>query len=75
MQRLPVRIALDPRELDAHPLRIGLSVTAEVDTSTHSDRPVAAAPAHRVVEQLPPADASPIDQRIAAIIAANGGAN
>ena len=75
VQRLPVRIALDPRELDAHPLRIGLSVTAEVDTSTHSDRPVAAAPAHRVVEQLPPADASPIDQRIAAIIAANGGAN
>lgn len=31
VQRLPVRVALDPRELRAHPLRIGLSVTASVD--------------------------------------------
>jgi membrane fusion protein (multidrug efflux system) len=31
VQRLPVRIELDPRELHAHPLRIGLSVTARVD--------------------------------------------
>jgi membrane fusion protein (multidrug efflux system) len=29
-QRLPVRISLDPRELEAHPLRIGLSMEAEV---------------------------------------------
>ncbi|MBU6166770.1 MAG: HlyD family efflux transporter periplasmic adaptor subunit [Alphaproteobacteria bacterium] len=32
VQRLPVRIALDPAELKAHPLRIGLSMTAVVDT-------------------------------------------
>lgn len=31
VQRLPVRIALDTNELRAHPLRIGLSVTADVD--------------------------------------------
>ena len=31
VQRLPVRVELDPRELRAHPLRIGLSVTASVD--------------------------------------------
>ena len=31
VQRLPVRIELDPAELRAHPLRIGLSVTARVD--------------------------------------------
>ena len=31
VQRLPVRIELDPSELRAHPLRIGLSVTADVD--------------------------------------------
>jgi membrane fusion protein, multidrug efflux system len=31
VQRLPVRIELDPGELRAHPLRIGLSVTASVD--------------------------------------------
>ncbi|OSZ63703.1 EmrA/EmrK family multidrug efflux transporter periplasmic adaptor subunit [Sphingomonas sp. IBVSS1] len=32
VQRLPVRITLDPAELKAHPLRIGLSMTAVVDT-------------------------------------------
>jgi membrane fusion protein (multidrug efflux system) len=31
VQRLPVRIELDPSELRAHPLRIGLSLTADVD--------------------------------------------
>lgn len=33
VQRLPVRIALDPGELAKHPLRVGLSMTAEIDTS------------------------------------------
>lgn len=33
VQRLPVRIALDPRELAAHPLQLGLSMRVEVDTS------------------------------------------
>ncbi|MEY2927377.1 MAG: hypothetical protein RL367_1854 [Pseudomonadota bacterium] len=32
VQRLPVRIALDPAELKAHPLRVGLSMSATVDT-------------------------------------------
>ncbi|WP_416221819.1 HlyD family efflux transporter periplasmic adaptor subunit [Sphingomonas sp. S1-29] len=31
VQRLPVRIALDPKELRAHPLRVGLSMEAEID--------------------------------------------
>ncbi|MDQ2819537.1 MAG: efflux RND transporter periplasmic adaptor subunit [Pseudomonadota bacterium] len=31
VQRVPVRIALDPKELAAHPLRVGLSATASVD--------------------------------------------
>ena len=39
VQRVPVRIALDPRELAAHPLRLGLSMHATVDTAS------AAAPA------------------------------
>ncbi len=30
VQRLPVRISLDPKELAAHPLRVGLSMTATV---------------------------------------------
>jgi membrane fusion protein (multidrug efflux system) len=31
VQRLPVRVRLDPAELEAHPLRVGLSMTAKVD--------------------------------------------
>jgi membrane fusion protein (multidrug efflux system) len=36
VQRVPVRIALDPRELTSNPLRVGLSVTATVDTASQS---------------------------------------
>jgi membrane fusion protein, multidrug efflux system len=36
VQRVPVRIALDARELAAHPLQIGLSMTADVDTRDRS---------------------------------------
>ena len=32
VQRLPVRIALDPADLQAHPLRVGLSMEATIDT-------------------------------------------
>jgi membrane fusion protein (multidrug efflux system) len=35
VQRLPVRVQIDPRELAAHPLRIGLSM--QVDVSTRND--------------------------------------
>src|SRR5690606_23895000 len=34
IQRVPVRIRLDPKELQAHPLRVGLSMTVEVDLSS-----------------------------------------
>jgi len=33
VQRLPVRIALDPNELNQHPLRVGLSMDVDIDTS------------------------------------------
>jgi membrane fusion protein (multidrug efflux system) len=33
VQRLPVRVALDPRELAGHPLRVGLSMGATIDVS------------------------------------------
>ncbi|HZC37453.1 MAG TPA: HlyD family efflux transporter periplasmic adaptor subunit [Sphingomicrobium sp.] len=33
VQRLPVRVALDPKELAAHPLRVGLSMDAKIDVS------------------------------------------
>jgi membrane fusion protein, multidrug efflux system len=36
VQRVPVRIALDPQELSAHPLRVGLSVDTDVQTQDRS---------------------------------------
>ena len=33
VQRLPVRVALDPKELASHPLRVGLSMEATIDVS------------------------------------------
>ncbi|MBO9664010.1 HlyD family efflux transporter periplasmic adaptor subunit [Dokdonella sp.] len=42
VQRLPVRIALDPKELEKSPLRIGLSMRAEVDLHDRSGPALAA---------------------------------
>ena len=54
VQRLPVRIELEPSELRAHPLRIGLSVTAKVDIRDTSGPLVS-----RQVRQIPiPSEAS-----------------
>lgn len=36
VQRLPVRVALDPAELKAHPLGVGLSMEVEIDTRAQS---------------------------------------
>ncbi len=44
VQRVPVKIALDREELQKHPLRIGLSTTATVDTHDRSGVVIAAAP-------------------------------
>ena len=38
VQRLPVRIALDPKELAAHPLRVGLSMNVDVDVAQPPSR-------------------------------------
>ncbi|MGE0115604.1 MAG: efflux RND transporter periplasmic adaptor subunit [Steroidobacteraceae bacterium] len=41
IQRVPVRIKLDPKEVAEHPLRIGLSATVKVDTHDRSGRMLA----------------------------------
>ncbi len=41
VQRLPVRIALDPKELEAHPLRVGLSMEVTVDVANTDGRTLA----------------------------------
>jgi membrane fusion protein (multidrug efflux system) len=48
VQRLPVRIALDPKEVAAHPLQLGLSMHVEVDTSARQGAhfSTVASPAH-----------------------------
>ena len=38
VQRLPVRIRLDAKDLAAHPLRVGLSVKADIDTASGAIR-------------------------------------
>ena len=45
VQRVPVRILLDPHELAEHPLRIGLSTSVNVDTRDRSGPVLAAMPA------------------------------
>ena len=70
-QRLPVRIALDPKELEAHPLRIGLSTTVEVDVADGSGPVVAAAgvrssAAARIQTLEDPATEARIQQIVAA---------
>jgi membrane fusion protein (multidrug efflux system) len=42
VQRVPVRITLDPKDLAAHPLRVGLSMEVSVDVHDDSGSPVAA---------------------------------
>lgn len=44
VQRVPVRIALDPRQLASNPLRVGLSMVAEVDVSNTDGKSLADAP-------------------------------
>ena len=38
VQRVPVRIAFDPSEVAAHPLRVGMSMESTVDTSSSGTR-------------------------------------
>jgi len=73
VQRVPVRIALDPAELRAHPLRLGLSVKVSVETANRSGALVAASapPAGGTQTSL---DGGPeVDAKIRRIIAANLG--
>jgi len=50
VQRVPVKIALDPAELAAHPLRVGLSTTIKVDTRDRSGQVLATEPVADVHE-------------------------
>jgi membrane fusion protein (multidrug efflux system) len=77
VQRVPVRVTLDPKELQVHPLRVGLSLVAEVDVDDDSGLQLAAAPRTTPAYEAPALAAegdktlAEANQRVARIIAAN----
>ncbi len=74
VQRVPVRILLDPEEVRKHPLRIGLSVRATVDIKDTSGQVIAAEVRHAPIPSKPVDDVGPdVEAMIAETIAANGG--
>jgi membrane fusion protein, multidrug efflux system len=74
VQRLPVRILLDPNELKAHPLRVGLSAAVRVDLHDTSG-PLMSTAVRNVPQptQASAGDDPGVDARIAAIVADNAG--
>ncbi|MGH8268006.1 MAG: EmrA/EmrK family multidrug efflux transporter periplasmic adaptor subunit, partial [Steroidobacteraceae bacterium] len=76
VQRVPVRIALKPHELVAHPLRVGLSTRVRVDVRDDSGKQLAVAPRLKPVlaTDAYDVDDTQIKARIAQIVRANTGA-
>lgn len=71
VQRVPVRIALDPRELRANPLRVGLSVAATVDTASKSGQRLGLPASQAYGATAKDANDPAVEARIRQIIAAN----
>ena len=74
VQRIPVRIVLDPKELRDHPLRIGLSMSVKVDVADTSGPLVASqVRAIPLPKGASDADSGDAQERIDRIIKANAG--
>ena len=76
VQRVPVRIEIDPADLREHPLLVGLSAVVKVDTSDTSGRLLAAAARTEpvpgdLVSQAPAVDFAPVEATIDGIIRDN----
>ena len=78
VQRVPVRISLDPKEIAQNPLRVGLSMNVTVDVANESGTSVESTP--RTAAQGAVASTTVFDSvqhdadaEVARIIAANGG--
>ena len=76
VQRVPVRVALDPAEVAAHPLQIGLSMRADVDVRDGSGArlPQLTSTATGWSTDVFGSGDAQADARVAAIISANGAA-
>ncbi|MGO9444911.1 MAG: efflux RND transporter periplasmic adaptor subunit, partial [Thiobacillaceae bacterium] len=76
VQRLPVRIALDPKELAEHPLRVGLSMNVDVDIHDKSGPVLGSNSGTRYQESgTNGAEDKAADQLIRRIVRANLGRN
>ncbi|QQK71189.1 multidrug efflux MFS transporter periplasmic adaptor subunit EmrA [Pectobacterium versatile] len=75
VQRLPVRIEIDQKQIAEHPLRIGLSALVNVDTANTEGSALAetsrTTPAYQ--SDALTLDLTPVNQEISAIIQANAG--
>jgi membrane fusion protein (multidrug efflux system) len=74
VQRVPVRITLDPAGLKDNPLRVGLSVSADVDVTDQSGPRIAGAPVTGVMRGDTGEDVGPQVDRLVKRILANNGA-
>jgi len=75
VQRVPVRIALDAKQLAEHPLRVGLSMEAEVDIRDQSGKVLAdagSAPTRNETRVFETTDVD-ADKLVNKIVAANAG--
>jgi membrane fusion protein (multidrug efflux system) len=73
VQRIPVRIAIDPADLRAHPLRVGLSMYVSVDVRDDSG-PLMASQVPGALAAAPDEDTrAEANQMISEILAANAG--
>jgi membrane fusion protein (multidrug efflux system) len=75
VQRLPVRIELDPKELHDHPLRIGLSMQADVDIKNENGGQLGNAQNTVYQTNVFAKYGDEADAEIARIIAENAGPN
>jgi len=73
VQRVPVRVALDPAELRDHPLRVGLSVTVDADVHDQSGALITTKVGPGITRANTGEDSGPIaDALIARILRENG---
>ncbi|HJV97212.1 MAG TPA: efflux RND transporter periplasmic adaptor subunit [Albitalea sp.] len=73
VQRVPVRISLDPRELAERPLRVGLSMKVAIDTHNRGGNILARTPVSgaRYQTAVYTEQSAAVDKLIAAIVRAN----
>lgn len=69
VQRVPVRIILDPKELAAHPLRVGLSMDVEVYTRDQHGQDLTAVGSVSNQDKMTEIDWTPINEIIEQIFA------